>query len=52
MRVKFEILSDDSVDEVDSDYDGREYIKVKREDNKLIVVVTVPLEEIQNGDLY
>lgn len=52
MRVKFEILADDSVSEVDSDYDGKEYIKVKKEDNKLIVVVTVPLEEIQNGDLY
>ena len=41
MRVKFNIEDDDLVTNVDSDYDGTEYISVVRERDKLIVIVNV-----------
>ena len=54
MRVKFEILADDTVDEIDSDFDGAEYIKVKRDGDKLIVIVTTPINvmDLENGNIY
>lgn len=54
MRVKFNIEDDDSVTNVDSDFDGGEYIKIKRVDGKLVVVVTIPWNqaEIIDGGIY
>jgi len=54
MRVKFEILSDDTVGETDSDFDGDEYIKVTRDGDKLIVIVTTPIStmDLENGNIY
>ena len=54
MRVKFEILADDTVDEIDSDFDGSEYIKVTRDGDKLIIIVTTPISimDLENGNIY
>ena len=52
MRVKFEIDSDNQVNNIDSDYDGKEYIKVTKVDDKLVVIVTVPLTEIDYGGIH
>ena len=41
MRVKFEISSDDQIQNVNSDYDGTEYISVVRSGDRLIVTVNV-----------
>jgi len=55
MRVKFEISSDDQIENINSDYDGTEYISVVRSGDRLIVIVNV-IDEMEssikeNGDI-
>jgi len=44
MRVKFEILSDDTLNILESDANGEEFIKITRDGNKLVLLVDAPQE--------
>ena len=55
MRVKFEISSDDQIENINSDDDGTEYISVVRSGDRLIVTVNV-IDQVEtsikeNGDI-
>tara|TARA_Y100001937_G_C7123548_1_gene333811 strand:- start:2482 stop:2646 length:165 start_codon:yes stop_codon:yes gene_type:complete len=53
MRLKFEILSDDSINVLESDFNGEEFIKITRENNKLILLVDAPEQvDIYDGILH
>ena len=52
MRVKFEILADDTFNVLESDANGEEFIKITRDGNKLILLVDAPQELDIYGSIY
>ena len=52
MRIKFEILADDTFNILESDANGEEFIKITRDGNKLILLVDAPQELNIYEDIY
>lgn len=52
MRVIFEILADDTFNVLESDANGEEFIKIKRDGDKLILLVDTPQEVEIYGSIY
>ena len=52
MRVKFEILADDTLNILESDANGEEFIKITRQGDKLILLVDAPQEKDIYDSIY